>query len=177
MQNLSLLKLGVCLTAKKSWSLVFFALLRFFWLVYGDATWLPLIRQYNRGAFFWLVNFVGDGGVDWEDVLKERLHGDTVVWFSALVMMATFLISWALVQWFSSVCWEQIADLGFGLGGFGRYIWFAVYFFMYLFFRKYYGAYYSHVPLLSLACLASRCAHLCFLVYYWLARPSLMMVS
>lgn len=37
----------------------------------------------------------------WDDVLKEKGAWDTLVWFSALVMMASFLNSLGLIPWFS----------------------------------------------------------------------------
>jgi DASS family divalent anion:Na+ symporter len=53
------------------------------------------------------------GVLSWDDVLKEKSAWDTVVWFSALVMMATYLNKLGLVQWFSSVVGSNIAQLGF----------------------------------------------------------------
>ncbi len=37
----------------------------------------------------------------WEDILNERGAWDTLVWFAALVMMASFLNSLGLIPWFS----------------------------------------------------------------------------
>jgi len=39
--------------------------------------------------------------LNWDDVLNERGAWDTLVWFSALVMMASFLNSLGLIPWFS----------------------------------------------------------------------------
>lgn len=39
----------------------------------------------------------------WDDVLNERGAWDTLVWFAALVMMATFLNSLGLIPWFSQM--------------------------------------------------------------------------
>ena len=75
------------------------------------------------------------GVLSWEDVLKERSAWDTVVWFSALVMMATFLNKLGLVQWFSSVVESNIADLGFGWGA-SVVILVAVYFYVHYFFAS-----------------------------------------
>lgn len=41
------------------------------------------------------------GVLDWEDILKAKSAWDTLIWFAALVMMATFLGSLGLTKWFS----------------------------------------------------------------------------
>lgn len=48
----------------------------------------------------------------WDDVLNERSAWDTLVWFAALVMMATFLNELGLVPWFS----EKMSGAVDGLG-------------------------------------------------------------
>ncbi|QUX95983.1 C4-dicarboxylate ABC transporter [Marinomonas sp. CT5] len=65
-------------------------------------------------AFLGLSVLLVTGVLSWDDVLKEKSAWDTVVWFSALVMMATFLNKLGLVQWFSMVVETNIAHLGFG---------------------------------------------------------------
>jgi DASS family divalent anion:Na+ symporter len=55
--------------------------------------------------------------LDWEDVLGERGAWDTVTWFAALVMMATFLNKMGLITWFSKTV--QTGILGLGLGWLG----------------------------------------------------------
>jgi len=64
-------------------------------------------------AFLGLSVLLVSGVLTWEDVLKEKSAWDTVVWFSALVMMATFLNKLGLVSWFSSVVESNIEQLGF----------------------------------------------------------------
>jgi DASS family divalent anion:Na+ symporter len=64
-------------------------------------------------AFLGLSILLITGVLSWDDVLKEKSAWDTVVWFSALVMMATYLNKLGLVQWFSSVVGGNIAQLGF----------------------------------------------------------------
>ena len=39
--------------------------------------------------------------LSWEDILQERGAWDTLVWFSALVMMATYLTELGFIPWFS----------------------------------------------------------------------------
>ncbi|MCT8985962.1 anion permease [Shewanella phaeophyticola] len=65
-------------------------------------------------AFLGLSILLISGVLSWEDVLKEKTAWDTVVWFSALVMMATFLNKLGLVAWFSGVVESNIAQLGVG---------------------------------------------------------------
>jgi len=52
------------------------------------------------------------GVLNWQDVLKEKGAWDTVVWFSALVMMATFLNKLGLIRWFSDSIESGIGGLG-----------------------------------------------------------------
>ncbi|MBJ7554098.1 anion permease [Marinomonas spartinae] len=65
-------------------------------------------------AFLGLSVLLVTGVLSWDDVLKEKSAWDTVVWFSALVMMATFLNKLGLVHWFSTVVESNIEHLGFG---------------------------------------------------------------
>jgi divalent anion:Na+ symporter, DASS family len=50
--------------------------------------------------------------LDWEDVLKARSAWDTLIWFAALVMMATFLGNLGLTKWFSLSIQSRISHLG-----------------------------------------------------------------
>lgn len=52
------------------------------------------------------------GVLQWEDVLKARSAWDTLIWFAALVMMATFLGSLGLTKWFSVSIQGSITHLG-----------------------------------------------------------------
>ncbi|QDE32778.1 MULTISPECIES: DASS family sodium-coupled anion symporter [Shewanella] len=65
-------------------------------------------------AFLGLSILLISGVLNWQDVLKEKSAWDTVVWFSALVMMATFLSKLGLVAWFSGVVESNIDQLGVG---------------------------------------------------------------
>lgn len=47
----------------------------------------------------------------WQDVLNERGAWDTLVWFAALVMMASFLNSLGLIPWFSETMGELVGDI------------------------------------------------------------------
>jgi DASS family divalent anion:Na+ symporter len=52
-------------------------------------------------ALLGLTALLVTGVLTWEDVLKEKGAWDTLVWFSALVMMASFLTDLGLIPWFS----------------------------------------------------------------------------
>lgn len=52
------------------------------------------------------------GVLSWDDILKCRGAWDTVVWFSALVMMAEFLSKLGLVNWLAETVGSTIDQLG-----------------------------------------------------------------
>ena len=55
--------------------------------------------------------------LSWDDVLKEKSAWDTVTWFAALVMMATFLNKLGLIAWFSDALKTGIEQTGMGWAG------------------------------------------------------------
>ncbi|MDD3352839.1 DASS family sodium-coupled anion symporter [Zoogloea sp.] len=57
------------------------------------------------------------GVLTWDDVLAEKSAWDTITWFSALVMMATFLNKLGIIFWLSSVLQGGILQLGLGWMG------------------------------------------------------------
>lgn len=57
------------------------------------------------------------GVLTWDDILKEKSAWDTITWFAALVMMATFLNKLGLISWFSGVLSAGIDHLGLGWAG------------------------------------------------------------
>lgn len=65
-------------------------------------------------AFIGLSLLLLSGVLTWDDVLNEKSAWDTVTWFAALVMMATFLNKLGLITWFSGVLETSIAQLGLG---------------------------------------------------------------
>jgi DASS family divalent anion:Na+ symporter len=65
-------------------------------------------------AFIGLSVLLVTGVLSWDDVIKEKSAWDTVVWFSALVMMANFLNKLGLIEWFSSSIEIGIGGLGLG---------------------------------------------------------------
>jgi divalent anion:Na+ symporter, DASS family len=71
----------------------------------------------TTAAFVGLGLLLLTGVLQWEDLLKEKSAWDTIVWFSALVMMATYLNKLGLIAWLSKSIELHIG--GLGLGWFG----------------------------------------------------------
>jgi len=87
-----------------------FALLLVMWIL-GE----PLGIHPTATALLGLVVLLMTGVLTWRDVLAESGAWNTLVWFSALVMMASFLTELGLIPWFSEV-------VGGAFGGSG-WIW------------------------------------------------------
>ena len=68
-------------------------------------------------AFIGLSLLLLSGVLTWDDVLEDKSAWDTVTWFAALVMMATYLNKLGLIAWFSAVLEDSIAHLGLGWVG------------------------------------------------------------
>ncbi len=51
------------------------------------------------------------GVLTWEDILKEQDAWNTLVWFAALVMMASFLNKLGLIPWFSQTMSEMVKGI------------------------------------------------------------------
>jgi DASS family divalent anion:Na+ symporter len=95
-----------------------FALLLFLWA--GVPAWLlgpAWVVDPTAAAFVGLGLLLLSGVLSWEDVLREKSAWDTVVWFSALVMMATYLNKLGLIGWFSATLEAAIGHLGLGWAG------------------------------------------------------------
>lgn len=113
----NLTKLGAVTTAEKI-MLGVFALMLLLWanipaMIFGDA----LSVDATTTAFLGLSLLILTGVLTWEDVLKEKSAWDTIVWFGALIMMASFLNKLGLVEWFSGNIESAIAMTGFGWVG------------------------------------------------------------
>ncbi|MDP2506336.1 MULTISPECIES: anion permease [unclassified Oceanobacter] len=113
-----------------------FALLLILWaglpaILFGDA----FAVNTTAVAFLGLSVLLVSGVLKWDDILKEKSAWDTVVWFSALVMMATFLNKLGLVGWFSHQVESHIADFGFNWQ-LSVLILVAVYFYAHYFFAS-----------------------------------------
>jgi DASS family divalent anion:Na+ symporter len=69
----------------------------------------------------------------WKDILEEKGAWDTLVWFAALVMMASFLNSLGLIPWFS----ELMGGIVGGNGWISAFVILAlVYFYVHYFFAS-----------------------------------------
>jgi DASS family divalent anion:Na+ symporter len=84
-------------------------------------------------AFIGLGVLLLSGVLDWEDVLKEKSAWDTIVWFAALVMMATYLNKLGLIAWFSASIEKGIGSLGLDWVGAGALLLLAYLYAHYLF--------------------------------------------
>lgn len=112
-------KLGVIQRDEKI-MLGVFGLLLLLWanipaLILGDAYRLDATTTAFLGVSILLIT----GVLRWEDILNQKSAWDTVVWFSALVMMATFLSKLGLVDWFAQHMQNTISGFGFGWVGAG----------------------------------------------------------
>lgn len=65
-------------------------------------------------AIIGLALLLVTGVLEWEDILKAKSAWDTLIWFAALVMMATFLGKLGLIGWFSLSIQNGINQLGLG---------------------------------------------------------------
>jgi DASS family divalent anion:Na+ symporter len=84
---------------RPEWIMLFaFVLLLSLWILSG-----PLGIHTTTTALLGLVVLLVTGVLSWEDVLNERGAWDTLVWFSALVMMASQLTELGMIPWFSEV--------------------------------------------------------------------------
>jgi DASS family divalent anion:Na+ symporter len=75
------------------------------------------------------------GVLDWEDILKAKSAWDTLVWFAALVMMATFLGKLGLISWFSQSIQTGISYWGLSWMA-ASAILVAIYFYAHYFFAS-----------------------------------------
>jgi DASS family divalent anion:Na+ symporter len=87
------------------------------------------------------------GVLTWSDILNERGAWDTLVWFAALVMMASFLNSLGLIPWFS----EQMGDV---VGGFAWVPAFLVLILVYFYSHYFFASNTAHVSSMYAAFLA-----------------------
>jgi DASS family divalent anion:Na+ symporter len=88
-----------------------FILLLGLWILSG-----PLGVHTTTTALLGLVVLLVTGVLTWEDVLAERGAWDTLVWFSALVMMASFLTELGLIPWFSESMGGVFGEMGWVTG-------------------------------------------------------------
>lgn len=63
-------------------------------------------------ALLGLAVLLVTGVLQWDDVLNERGAWDTLIWFAALVMVASFLNELGLIPWFGSTVGEWFSGVG-----------------------------------------------------------------
>lgn len=111
-------KLGPISTAEKI-TLAVFAMLLLMWagvpaLIFGSAFTI----NPTAAAFIGLSVLLCTGVLAWDDILKTKGAWDTITWFAALVMMASFLSKLGLTNWFSQTVGDAIDHMGIGwIGG------------------------------------------------------------
>jgi DASS family divalent anion:Na+ symporter len=105
-----------------------FGLLLVLWILAG-----PLGIHTTATALLGLVVLLVSGVLTWGDVLKESGAWDTLVWFSALVMMASFLTDLGLIPWFSQAMGDLFGDAGWTWAFLGLAL---VYFYSHYFFAS-----------------------------------------
>lgn len=74
-------------------------------------------------AFIGLTTLILTGVLTWDDVLKEKSAWDTIIWFGALIMMASYLNKLGLISWFSDSIESMIGVTGVGWIGAGLIWW------------------------------------------------------
>ena len=98
--------------------LAVFALMLILWanipaLIFGE--------QFNvdatTTAFIGLSTLIVTGVLTWDDILKEKSAWDTIIWFGALIMMASYLNKLGLISWFSDNIESMIGMTGVGWVG------------------------------------------------------------
>ncbi len=113
-----------------------FALLLVLWagipaMIFGKEYALDATTVAFLGLSILLVTNV----LTWNDVLTEKGAWDTIVWFAALVMMASFLGKLGLIQWFSEQIQGGIESTGVGWVG-ATLLLVGVYFYAHYFFAS-----------------------------------------
>lgn len=68
-------------------------------------------------AFLGLSLLLLTGVLSWDDVIREKAAWDTIIWFSALIMMATWLNKLGLITWFAEHIQASVRQLGLGWMG------------------------------------------------------------
>ena len=79
-------------------------------MIFGDA----FLVNPTTAAFIGLSILLITGVLEWDEVLKNKGAWDTVVWFAALVMMASYLGKLGLVSWLAQTVGTGIDNLGVG---------------------------------------------------------------
>ena len=90
-----------------------FALMLIFWAGVPAMIFGAEYTTYTTSvAFLGLSILLVTGVLDWDDILGNKTAWDTIFWFAALVMMATFLNKLGLTTWFASMIESGLGNLG-----------------------------------------------------------------
>lgn len=84
-----------------------FAVLIFLWIVGEDVVGLSPTTTALIGVCALLLT----GVLTWDDIKKEYEAWDTLIWFSALITMATYLNKLGLITWFSTSIQTQVETM------------------------------------------------------------------
>lgn len=95
------------------WMIAVFAILLLFWAdvparIFGGEFKLNATTT----AFVGLSLLLMSGVLNWNDVISEKSAWDTLVWFAALIMMATFLNKLGLIGYFADHIQKGVSSLG-----------------------------------------------------------------
>lgn len=113
-----------------------FVFLLVFWagipkMIFGDAFNLHPTTVAFAGLSLLLIS----GVLNWNDILNEKSAWDTIVWFSALVMMATFLGKTGVTKWFAELVQNFVTSMGLNWVA-GLIIIIAIYLYSHYFFAS-----------------------------------------
>ncbi|UCC83609.1 MAG: anion permease, partial [Gemmatimonadota bacterium] len=84
-------------------------------------------------AMLGLVVLLASGVLAWDDILSEKSAWDTLVWFAALVMMASFLTQLGFIPWFSTTVSGWFSESGWLVAFLGLSL---IYFYSHYFFAS-----------------------------------------
>lgn len=124
------------LTLPEKLTLAIFSLLLFLWAgipekMFGSG----LTVNPTTASLIGLAALLVTGVLSWEDILKNKGAWDTIVWFSALVMMASFLGQLGLIDWLSHTVGSRIEQMGMSWEG-GTMLLIAIYLYSHYFFAS-----------------------------------------
>jgi DASS family divalent anion:Na+ symporter len=114
---------------RSEWVMLFcFVLLLTLWIL-ADT----LAMHTTVTAMVGLAVLLVTGVLEWDDILSEKGAWDTLVWFAALVMMASFLNQLGLIPWFGTTVGGWFADVGWLIAFVGLSL---IYFYSHYFFAS-----------------------------------------
>ena len=87
-----------------------FLLLLILWILGGE-----LGVHSTTAAFVGLAALLVSGTLTWSDILQEKGAWNTLVWFSALVMMATYLNELGLIPWFGQTIGSAVEGVSWSV--------------------------------------------------------------